>query len=122
MISANEAVIHEEQLDKKKIKLISFISFLFGFSQAILLYIMSFYFKSATGSENVGIFYTISYIVVLIILLNLHKVVRRIGKSKVFLFSLLAKIVLIFFLTLLPPSFLSLLLLMGYIIFSGLEW
>lgn len=122
MVSVNPGVIHDEQLDKKKIKLISFISFLFGFSQAILLYVMSFYFKSATGSENVGIFYTISYIVVLIILLNLHKVVRRIGKSKVFLFSLLAKIVLIFFLTMLPPSALSLFLLMGYIIFSGLEW
>ncbi|MEK7598536.1 MAG: MFS transporter [Patescibacteria group bacterium] len=122
MASAAETVIHDEQLNKKKIKLISFISFLFGFSQAILLYVMSFYFKLATGTENVGIFYTISYIIVLIILLNLHKLVRKIGKSNVFLFSLLAKIILVFFLTLLPPSFLSLLLLMGYIIFSSLEW
>lgn len=122
MSFATKAVIHDEQLDKKKIKLISFISFLFGFSQAILLYVMSFYFKSATGSENVGIFYTVSYIIVLIILLNLHKLVKKIGKSNVFLFSLMAKIILVFFLTLLPPSILSLLLLMGYIIFSSLEW
>jgi len=118
----NESIVHDEVFDKKKVKLISFISFLFGFSQSILLYVMSFYFKSATGTENVGIFYTISYVIVLLILLNLHKLVRKIGKSNVFLFSLLAKIILVFFLTLLSPSFLSIGLLMGYIIFSSLEW
>jgi len=121
-MATEDAVIHDEQLDKKKIRLISFISFLFGFSQAILLYVMSFYFKTATGTENVGIFYTVSYIIVLIILLNLHKLVWKIGKSNVFYFSLLAKIVLVFFLTLIPPSYLSILLLMGYIIFTSLEW
>jgi MFS family permease len=113
---------HQEKLDEGKLKLSSFVSFLMGFSQAVLVYVISSYFKLATGTENVGVFYAVSYIIFLIILLNLHKVMRTLGKANVFYFALLAKITVIVFLTSSNPSATGILLLMLYIILGHIEW
>ncbi|HAI74358.1 MAG TPA: hypothetical protein DCS28_02445 [Candidatus Moranbacteria bacterium] len=113
---------HSEQLNENKIRLTAFVSFLMGFSQAVLIYVISSYFKLATGTENVGIFYAVSYGIFLIILLNLHKVVRVFGKSNVFYFSLLAKISAIVFLIFSEPSMAGILLLMLYIVLGHTEW
>lgn len=113
---------HDEKLDKGRIELTAFVSFLMGFSQAVLVYVMSSYFALATGTENVGIFYAVSYIVFLVILLNLHKVVRTLGKSNVFYFALLAKIIVIVGLIFHDPSKVGVLLLMTYIILGHIEW
>lgn len=113
---------HQEKLNRGKIKLISFISFLVGFSQSLIIYIMSSYFKLISGTENVGLFYLVSYAIVLLILLNLHKVVRKLGKSRVFLFAILIKIVAVFFLIYFPPSYLSMIFAAIYLIFAGVEW
>lgn len=117
-----EASTHDEKFDDRKTKLVHCISFLMGFAQAILLYIMSSYFKQASGTENVGLFYFIAYTVSLIIFLNLHKVVKRIGKSNAFLFSLLFKIITITFLLNTAPSILSVVISMAFIILGNLEW
>lgn len=113
---------HKEKLDKNKIKLIYCVSFLMGFSQAILIYVMSSYFKLATGIENVGIFYTISYVFFLITLLNLHKFVRILGKANIFHFSLLLKLIVIFGLSLSQPSNVGIFLMIIYIILGHIEW
>lgn len=113
---------HDEKLDESKIKLSAFVSFLMGFSQAVLIYVMSSYFVLATGTENVGIFYAVAYITFLVILLNLHKIVRILGKSNVFYFSLLLKIITIVFLIFSEPSLTGVLLLMLYIILGHVEW
>ncbi|NCO98465.1 MFS transporter, partial [bacterium] len=113
---------HKENLDKTRLKLTSFVTFLVGFSQAVLIYVMSSYFKLATGTESVGIFYAVAYTIFLITLLNLHKLVRLWGKSNVFYFSLLAKILVLIFLIFNDPSKLSVLLLMLYMILGNIEW
>ena len=114
--------IHNENLDEARLKLSSFVTFLMGFSQAVLIYVMSSYFELATGTENVGIFYAISYGIFLITLLNLHKLVRLWGKSNVFYFSLLANIVVITLLIFTQPSMLGAILLMLYIVLGHIEW
>lgn len=114
--------IHDEKLEKKKVNLISFISFLMGFSQAMLIYVMAYYFKIASGSEDVGLFYFISYAILLISLLNFHKIIRILGKSNVFYFSILGAIIITAFLIFSEPSFLGIGLLMLYIIFINLSW
>ena len=121
-MAATLNAIHDEQLDKRRIKLISFISFLSGFSQAILLYVMSYYFRLSSGTENVSLFYTLSYIVVLLFLLNLHKLVRLLGKSNVFFFAIFAKVLVVCVLSVVEPSYLSIAFLMGYIILNSLVW
>ncbi len=120
MISVDN--FHDEKLDAGRIHLTSFVSFLMGFSQAVLVYVISSYFKLATGTENVGIFYAVSYIIFLVVLLNLHKVMRALGKANVFYFALLAKIIAIVFLIFSDPSAVGILLLMLYIILGHIEW
>ena len=63
----SEARNHDEKLDENRLKLSSLVAFLMGFSQAVLAYIMSSYFKLATGTENVGIFYAVAYLIFLVI-------------------------------------------------------
>lgn len=113
---------HDEKLDRKKINIIGFVSFLMGFSQAVAAYVLSSYFKTASGTENVGLFYTLSYAVVLVILLNFHKVIRKLGKSNVFYFSVLAKIAAISFLAGTEPSVWTTVFLILYLISGALEW
>lgn len=113
---------HEEKLNRGKIKLISFISFLVGFSQAIIIYIMSSYFKLISGTENVGLFYLVSYAVVLLILINLHKVVKNLGKSRIFLFAVLTKVISAFLLIYFTPSPICIIFAALYLISAGVEW
>ncbi len=113
---------HKENLDENRLRLTSFVTFLMGFSQAVLIYIMSSYFELATGTESVGIFYAVAYAIFLIALLNLHKLVRLWGKSNVFYFSLLAKMLVIILLIFNDPSKIGALLLMLYIILGHIEW
>ena len=120
-ITADE-LAHDERLDRKKVKIITLISFIMGFSQAVFAYVMSSYFREASGTENVGAFYFLAYVIVLAVLLNLHKLIRKIGKARVFLISILFKIVIIFSLTILSPSLTSAVFLMGYIILGALMW
>jgi len=113
---------HDEKLEKKKVNLISFISFLMGFSQAMLIYVMAYYFKIAAGTEDIGIFYFISYGIILVVLLNLHKIVRKLGKSNVFYFSILISIICAVLLVFTNPSIWGMVILMSYIIFINLGW
>ncbi|MDP1834214.1 MAG: MFS transporter [Candidatus Moranbacteria bacterium] len=113
---------HNERLDETRLRLSSFVTFLMGFSQAVLIYVMSSYFELATGMQNVGVFYAFSYGIFLLILLNLHKLVRLWGKSNVFYFSLLANIVVITLLIFAQPSMIGVALLMLYIILGHIEW
>lgn len=115
-------VFHNEFLDKRKIKVINIVSLLLGFSQASIIYVMSSYFAKASGSENVGLFYAVSYLILLICLLNMHKLVRRVGKSVVFCFSILMKIVMLIFLSNTDPSVFSVFFLVAYMVFEGMGW
>lgn len=113
---------HDEKLDKNRLRLVTFISFLIGFSEAVVAYVFSSYFKEASGTENVGTFYVVSYFVALVMLLNFHKVVRKLGKSNVFYFSVLTKIVVLLALVMLDPSRAGMLLVMLYLVATVLEW
>lgn len=120
MAIATEAAIHDEIFDKKKVKLISFISFLLGFSQAFLMYVLSAYFKQALGSENVSVFFFGAYAVVLLLLLNIHKLIKKLGEETTFFLLALAQVGIGVFLVFFPPSVVGILLLMAYIVVSYL--
>lgn len=121
-MSNSEIIGHKEALDKNKIKIIGLLTFFIGFGQAILIYIMSTYFKEASGTENVGVFYLFSYIFTLFVLFNLHKLVSSIGHSRVFLFIILAKIPFLAILAAAIPSLAGILSLMLYIAISNVAW
>ena len=121
-MSIKRYLIHDERLNSSKVKLVAFISFMLGFSQALLAYVMSSYFKQSAGTDNVGIFYLLSYVIVLIILLNLHKLVKEFGKVFVFYLAFILKLTAITALILLPFSVWGIVSLILYIIAGVLVW
>lgn len=110
------------KFNSQNIKLVSFISFFLGFSQALLIYIMSSYFKEAFNTENVGVGYFIGHVCVLFILFNFHKIIKKIGKINAFIFTLLSKIILLSFLSVIEPSFIGAIFLIFYIILGAINW
>lgn len=111
-----------KKTDEKKIKLIHFISFLNGFSQAVVVYVLSTFFEKSSGIVNVGIFYTIAYLFVLLIFLNLHKTVKRLGKSNVFFFAILVKILALGLLIFFGADKISLWWGIIYLVAAAAEW
>ena len=113
---------HKEKLNKYRVKIIAWVAFFIGFSQAVSMYVLSTFFEEIVGANMVGYFYAGAYTVFLIILLNLHKLVKRFGKYCVFslacLFEALALCLLIF----LGVSDLSAYLAASFIIFSMLSF
>lgn len=109
---------HNKKSINKEITNINTISFVIGLSTSTLLYISSSYLKNSLGTENVSLFYLISYFIILFILLNLHKLIKFFGKSPTFyLFSVL-KIIALSALAMLPVSAFSSSFLSFYIIGS----
>ena len=100
--------------------MIGVVSLLLGFAQSLLLYVESSYFKLSIGNDNVGVFYSIAYVVALIGLLNMHKIIKRIGKSTTFFLFFLSQIFAIALLMVIPPSLWGIVLLMVYIVASYL--
>jgi MFS family permease len=113
---------HKEKLNDGKLKLITAISFLLGFSQSLLIYVESSYFKLSLGSENVSVFYFIAYVVALLGLLNMHKFIKRLGKATAFFLFFFLQICAMAVLTMVPPSILGIVLLMVNIVTSYLMY
>lgn len=113
---------HVEKFDSKRVKLVNFISFLFGFGSALYIYVLSFYFKEATGIENVGIFFLLSYVLVLISFFYLHKVVAKIGKTSSLHLSFLLKALLAMVLAFSVPSWFSAVLVILYVVIGSASW
>lgn len=113
---------HKEKLNDGKLRFITAISFLLGFSQSLLVYVESSYFKLSLGSENVSVFYFLAYTVALLGLLNMHKIIRRLGKSTAFFLFFFLQICAMAVLTMIPPSILGIFLLMVNIITAYLMY
>ena len=113
---------HDEKLDPGKIKFIDLVSFIAGFGQALFLYITSNYFKMAAGTENVGFFYFIAFSVMLVIFLNLHKIVRRIGQGDLFFLAIFGQAAVTLGLFFVSPGFWGIVLVIAYIILVNLVW
>jgi MFS family permease len=113
---------HLEHADEKKLKLLSVISFLFGFAQALLLYVTSDYFSQQLGSHNVSAFYFIAYVIALLGLLNMHKLVKLLGKSGAFFLFFLLQIYLLFVLIFTKQPIWGAVLMMLYIIVNYFAW
>ncbi|MDP2837873.1 MAG: MFS transporter [Candidatus Moranbacteria bacterium] len=75
--------MHNENLKKNKIRLISLLSFAIGFLDAFFIYVLSTYFSAVSGTNNVGVFYFLGYSIVLITLFYLQPLIRLMGKVRI---------------------------------------
>lgn len=94
------------------------LSVLIGFSQALVIYIAASYFQEMSGRDEVGIFYVATYLLFLIILLNLHKVVRRIGKTRILISVFVGQVLVLLGLIFITLAPLKLLLMVLFLLFD----
>ncbi len=113
---------HDEHIESSKIKLLSVVSFLFGFTDAVLVYVLSSYFKEVTGTDNVSLVYLLAFSVVLVSLFFLHDLIRKLGKSMLLFMLLFASIITNAVLILFDPSWFTVLMLMIHLVVSNLIW
>lgn len=81
--------------NKSKLLLLTFISFLLGFQSALIAYITSSFLQESSGLKNVGIFYFLAYGGAFLVMLNVHHLVKKYGKSKVFVLFLIFKLLVL---------------------------
>jgi MFS family permease len=113
---------HQEKMNPGKIRLMSLVSFLFGFSDAFLLYVISSYFREVSGTENVSAFYLAVFGTVLMLLFYLHAFIRRLGKSALLMVLFVLLIAANAALIIVPTSWWSLLPLMAHLVLVNLIW
>lgn len=114
--------MHKENFNKNKVRLVSFVSFLLGFLDAFLIYILSGYFSQVTGSDNVGVFYLIAYSGVLLSLFYLQPLIRTMGKARALYLGLGITILASVLLTHLPVAWLSAGIVLVFIVATNLIW
>ena len=114
--------MHNENFNQKKVRLVGLVSFFFGFLDAFFIYVLSTYFSTVSGNDNVGIFYLISYSGVLLGLFFLHRLIRYIGKARVLYLTLGVGILASTLLTVMAVSWLSVVVVFALIIATNLTW
>lgn len=114
----NKSKVKGRLIESINLRTLRTLSVLIGFSEALVIYIASSYFKEISGRNEVGIFYVMTYILFLITLLNLHKVVRLIGKTKIMLLAFSGQILVILGLIFIPIAPVKLLLMVLFLLFD----
>lgn len=114
--------MHNENFNKSKVRLVSFVSFLLGFLDAFFIYILSAYFSQVTGSDNVGVFYLIAYSGLLVSLFYLQPLIRAIGKARALYLGLGIALLACVLLTRLPVAWVSVGIVLLFIVATNLIW
>ncbi len=111
-----------ETYNRNKVRLLSFLSFLLGFLDAFLLYILSSYFVQISGEHLVGSFYLVAFVLVLWLLMRLQPLVHSLGSVRFLAILLVGLIGTSFFLSLREPTWVGAAVLLAYLVCSNLVW
>jgi len=114
---------HEEETRRRNARYVSIVSFLLGFTDSFYAYVLSLYFADVIGSDNVGVFYLVSYGVIFVLLWFLHRVMRKIGGSILtFFLAILAGVVLAVSISVVPTGWFGAILAVLLLIVVNLGW
>lgn len=113
---------HTETLDRKKIRLLSSLSFGLGFFDAFLLYVLSSYFLQIVDESRISWFYLVAFGLVLWFLTRLQPWVQHFGSVRILLVLLVGLISLSFFLATQTPSWIGAVVLVGFMACNTLVW
>lgn len=111
-----------ESFDGRRTRFLTALSFFLGFLDAFYLYVISFYFVSVTGSDNVGGFYLIAFSLVFLILVTLGTVVGRFGAVRLLLTLLLALVGSAAWLVITDVSWWGAVLLLFFLVVNNVFW
>lgn len=107
-------------VNERTVRLITFLGFVFGFSGALLAYITSSYFKQVVNTDNVGIFYVVSFSIILILLFYLNKLIEGFGRARTLMTLITMQIGVLFVLQFTDIAIGGAILLMLYMILFGI--
>ena len=113
---------HSEKLNKHKIFLVNIISLFMSFTGGLLIYTTSAYFKNIFNYANVGWLFLIANLLLLLALLNIHKIARAIGQEILFQLLLITKISIFTALTLTSSNISGAIFLTIFIVVEALSW
>lgn len=113
---------HKEHYQPQVIRLMLFVGFFLGFSTALTSYVTSTYFQEASVTSNVGLFYVVPNVLLLIALFFVHKLSATQGKAGILYFTYLVQIGLLLGLIVVPQGWFGIVLLMSYLLFLSLLW
>ncbi len=108
--------------DKLRLKILSLAGLLLGFQAALVLYILPSYLLEKTETNNLEIFFLISYLASFYVLLNMHYLVKRYGKSVSFLLFLGMRAVSLLLIVIFSQSMWSVIFVMWAIFAEALVW
>ncbi len=112
----------KKSIFSRKIALVDIAVLLFGFIDTFYIYVASSYFADIIGSNNVGLFYLLSYIGSLILYFFLQPLIRVLGRARTLYLFLLLSLVLVALLSSMGATYLSGLFLLLFIITSSVLW
>lgn len=114
--------MHQENYDLRKVEIVNLVTFILGFLDAFLIYILSSYFSEVLGSDNVGVFYLAAYSGVLFTLFFLQPLIRRIGKARILYLFVGITILASALLTRLEVSWLSIGVVLVFMVATNASW
>ncbi|MEI7749835.1 MAG: MFS transporter [Candidatus Moraniibacteriota bacterium] len=114
---------HKERADLRGAHVINALSFIFGFADSFFVYVLSSFFARVIGSDNVGIFYLVTFSVVFVSLWQLRAFIRRVGGSvRTFFLLILAAIFTSAMLSVIPVGWPAAILVMFLLVVTNLAW
>jgi len=114
---------HREKADRKGAHVINALSFIFGFVDSFFVYVLSSFFAQVIGSDNVGVFYLVTFAIVFVLLWHLRRFIRRVGGSvRMFFLFVLAAIFASTILSIIPVGWGAAALVMFLLIVTNLAW
>lgn len=119
---ADENQNKQEVFNRNKVRLLSSLSFVLGFLDAFLLYILSSYFVQISGEHLVGSFYLVAFVLVLWLLMHLQPLVHSLGSVRFLMMLLTGLIATSFFLSLREPTWAGAIALLAYLVCNNLLW
>ncbi len=112
-----------DKADLKGTHVINALSFIFGFTDSFFVYVLSSYFARIIGSDNVGVFYLVTFAIVFVLLWHLRRLIRHVGGSvRTFFLLILAAIFASAVLSVLPIGWISAVLVMFLLVVTNLAW
>lgn len=114
---------HREEANLKGAHVINSLSFLFGLADSFFVYVLSSFFAKVLGSDNVGVFYLVTFAIVFVLLWHLRRMIRRVGGSvRTFFLLILAAIFASAVLSVVPLGWTACVLAMVLLVVTNLAW
>lgn len=114
---------HRERANIKGVHVVDSLSFLFGFADSLFVYVLSSFFAEVLGSDNVGVFYLVTFAAVFVLLWHLRRLIRRVGGSvRSFFLLILAAIFASALLSVIPVGWPAAILAMVLLVVTNLAW